>query len=245
MEVVECGDTFIEKVFANNPLLGNYIFSEQNLTTLHNKAKKIIDTLVTTIGYKLSKEQKMTVALSVINYAKKTGILVLEHLQILLQKQYGYRSENRVYPKIMTATYDAIMDNNRWAFALHGRIQYKSTVMIHAMGSIRSWMHLCDFLSDFYQNNLGCHYVEDDPYVLSMVMFMRGIFYASEALGEDENYEEFTVGSKPYCFQEGIRKLVVYRPNYAAKVFDRMLKRIHGYMNSDVQSSEEVRGFSR
>ena len=23
-------------------------------------------------------------------------------------------------------------------------------------------------------------------------------------------------------------------PNYAAKVFDRMLKRIHGYMNSDV-----------
>ena len=180
MEVVECGDTFIEKVFANNPLLGNYIFSEQNLTTLHNKAKKIIDTLVTTIGYKLSKEQKMTVALSVINYAKNwdTGLGTFTNF---ITKQYGYRSENRVYPKIMTATYDAIMDNNRWAFALHGRIQYKSTVMIHAMGSIRSWMHLCDFLSDFYQNNLGCHYVEDDPYVLSMVMFMRGIFYASEA----------------------------------------------------------------
>ena len=233
MEVVECGDTFIEKVFANNPLLGNYIFSEQNLTKLHNKAKKIIDTLVSTIGYKLSKEQKMTVALSVINYAKNwdTGLGTFTNF---ITKQYGYRSEDRVYPKIMTATYDAIVDNNRWAFALHGSIQYKSTVMIHAMGSIRSWMHLCDFLSDFYQNNLGCHYVEDDPYVLSMVMFMRRIFYASKALGEDENYEEFTVGSKPYRFQEGIRKLVVYRPNYAAKVFDRMLKRIHGYMNSDV-----------
>ena len=175
----------------------------------------------------------MTVALSVINYAKNwdTGLGTFTNF---ITKQYGYRSEDRVYPKIMTATYDAIVDNNRWAFALHGSIQYKSTVMIHAMGSIRSWMHLCDFLSDFYQNNLGCHYVEDDPYVLSMVMFMRRIFYASKTLGEDENYEEFTVGSKPYRFQEGIRKLVIYRPNYAAKVFDRMLKRIHGYMNSDV-----------
>lgn len=233
MDILELGDSFIEKVFANNPLLGNYIFSEQNLVTLHNKAKKIIDTLVSTNGYKLSKEQKMTVALSVVNYAKNwdTGLGTFTNF---ITKQYGYRSEDRVYPKIMTATYDAIVDNNRWAFAIHGSIQYKSTVMIHAMGSIRSWMHLCDFLSDFYQNNLGCHYVEDDPYILSMVMFMRGIFYASEALGEDENYEEFTVGSKPYRFQEGIRKLVVYRPNYAAKVFDRMLKRIHGYMNSDV-----------
>lgn len=233
MEVFEQGYTFIEKVFSNNPLLGNYIFSEQNLLALHNKAKKIIDNLVSVNEYTLSKEQKMTVALSVINYAKNwdTGLGTFTNF---ITKQYGYRCEDRVYPRIMTVTFDAIGDNNRWTFSIHGSSQYKSTIMIHAMGSIRSWMYLCDFLLDFYQNNLGCHYVENDPYVLSMVMFMKGIFYSSELGIENENYEEFTVGSKPYRFQEGIRKLIVYRPYYAAKVFDKMLKRIHGYMNSQV-----------
>lgn len=242
MNIFETGESFIEKIFANNPLLGNYIFSEQNLSTIHNEAKEIIDRLVSKKGYKPSMEQKMTVALSVVNYAKNwdTGLGTFTNF---ITKQYGYRSEDRVYPKIMTVTYDAIVGNNRWAFSLHGNIQYKSTVMIHAMGSIKSWMHLCDFLSDFYQNNLGCHYVESDPYVLSMVVFMRGIFYKSDTLGEDENYEEFTVGSKPYRFQEGIRKLVVYRPIYAAKVFDRMLKRIHEYMNSDVLPAKEYGDF--
>lgn len=238
MEIYEGEGSFLQKIFASNPLLGNYIFSENNLQVLHNKAKKAIDEMVAGRGKQLSPEQKMSVALSVINYAKHwdTGLGTFTNY---ITKQYAYRSEDRVYPRIMTATYEALRENRRWTFSIHGSNQYKSTVMIHAMGSTRSWMHLCDFLSDFYQNNLGCHYEENDPYVLNMVMYMRGLFYNSELGADDETDIEISVGSKPYRFQEGIRKLVVYRPNYAAKVFDRMLKRIHGYMNSDVTPSKK------
>lgn len=233
MEIYGSDGTFLQKVFAVNPLLGNCILSEKNLQVLHNKAKKVIDELVANHGYKLDKEQKMSVALSVINYAKHwdTGLGTFTNY---ITKQYGYRSEDRVYPRIMAATFEALNDCGRWTFSLHGSNQYKSTVMIHAMGSIRSWIHLCDFLSDFYQNNLGCHYVENDPYILNMVMYMRSLFYNSEVGNEDDNDVEIRVGSIPYRFQEGIRKLVVYRPNYAAKVFDRMIKRIHSYMSANV-----------
>ena len=238
MEVYESEGSFLQKVFAANPLLGNYIFSESNLQILHNKAKKAIDEMVSNRGKQLSTEQKLSVALSVINYAKQwdTGRGAFTNY---ITKQYAYRSEDKVYPRIMAATYEALRDSGRWTFSINGSNQYKSTVMIHAMGSTRSWMHLCDFLSDFYQNNLGCHYVENDPYILNMVMYMRGLFYNSELGIDDETDIEISVGSKPYRFQEGIRKLVVYRPNYATKVFDRMLKRIHGYMNSDVTPSKK------
>jgi hypothetical protein len=238
MEVHSSDGSFLEKVFAANPLLGNSLLSENNMQVLHNKAKKVIDELVANHGYKLNKEQKMSVALSVINYAKywDTGLGTFTNY---ITKQYGYRSEDRVYPRIVSATFEALTESGRWTFSLHGSNQYKSTVMIHAMGSIRSWMHLCDFLSDFYQNNLGCHYVEDDPYILSMVMYMRSLFYNSEVGNEDDNDVEIRVGSKPYRFQEGIRKLVVYRPNYAAKVFDRMIKRIHAYMSATVTPAKK------
>lgn len=236
MEVISSEGSFVEKIFAGNPLLGNYVFSGKNLHLLHEKAKRLIDHVVADHSFNLSHEEKMVVALSVINYAKGWDT-DLGTFTNYITKQYGYRSEDRVYPRIVSATYDAIIENNRWAFSSHGSIQYKSTIMIHAMGSIRSWMHLCDFLSDFYQNNLNCNYVSHDPYILNMVMYLRSIFYSSEVGNEDENYSEFMVSSKPYRFQEGIRKLVVFRPNYASVVFDRMLHRIHGYMNGETLPS--------
>ena len=233
MEIYSLEGSFLQKIFASNPLLGNCLLSDNDLQELHNTAKKIIDELVANHRYKLDKEQKMSVALSVINYAKywDTGLGAFTNY---ITKQYGYRSEDKVYPRIMSATFEALNDNGRWTFSLHGSNEYKSTIMIHAMGSIRSWMYLCDFLSDFYQNNLGCHYVENDPYILNMVIYMRSLFHSSEVGNADDKDVEIRVGSKPYKFQEGIRKLVVYRPNYAAKVFDRMIKRIHLYMSATV-----------
>jgi len=238
MEIYTTEGSYLEKVFAANPLLGNFVFSENNLQILHNKAKKAIDVMVTQRGANhLNQEQKLAIALSVINYAKHwdTGVGSFTNY---ITKQYAYRSEDKVYPKIMTATYEALRDSGRWTFYSHGSIHYKSTVMIHAMGTTRSWMHLCDFLSDFYQDNLGTHFVENDPCVLNMVMYMRGLLYNSELDSDDEREVEINVGKKFYRFQEGIRKLIVYRPNYAAKVFDRMLKRIHNYMNFDVSPSK-------
>lgn len=155
MEVFVSEGTFLQKVFAGNPLLGSCILSDNNLQVLHNKSKKVIDDLVVNHGSKLNKEQKMSVALSVINYAKHwdTGLGTFTNY---ITKQYGYRSEDRVYPRIMVTAFEALTENGRWTFSLHGSNQYKSTVMIHAMGSIRSWMHLCDnslFLYFAYTSN--------------------------------------------------------------------------------------------
>lgn len=230
MQVYATGEEFIEKVFNKNPLLGNYIFSEKNLQVLNNSAKKIVDKIVTNCSYPLTDREKKILALSVINYAKKWDTDKGTFTNYII-KQYGYRSEDRVYYPMIGEVFSAIKDSGRWAFCKNNKNQYKSTIMIHAMGSIRSWMMLCDFLSDFYQNNLGCNFNEDDPYVLKMVFFLRSIFYKSE-IEENDNYVEFTLGAKPYRFQEGIRKLIVFRPNYAATVFARMLRRIDESMSS-------------
>ncbi|SDB07137.1 hypothetical protein SAMN02910298_00224 [Pseudobutyrivibrio sp. YE44] len=231
MQIHDAKDDFIERIFAENPLLGNYIFSEKNLAVLNNKAKNIIDKIICSRRTEITERDKQILALSVINYAKKWDTDKGPFTSYII-KQYGYRSEDRVYYPIIGEVFSAISDSNRWCFSQHGKNQYKSTIMIHAMGSMRSWMTLCDFLSDFYQNNLGCNYDEDDPYILRMVLYLRNLFYKLES-EENDNYVEFTVGKKPYSFQEGIRKLVVYRPNYASEVFSRMICRIDESMSAE------------
>lgn len=84
-----------------------------------------------------------------------------------------------------------------------------------------------DFLFDFYKTNMKWTYIEDDPIIERMVTALRSKLIA----GDEANDDQLEISTKVYSFQEGIRKLIIYRTGYAIKLICHMLRRIDGIIN--------------
>lgn len=76
-------------------------------------------------------------------------------------------------------------------------------------------MALFDFLFDFYKNNLNWNYVPGDAIFDTMVRVLQ-----KKLNGNDEE-AELIISSKVYLFQEGIRKLILFRPVFTSDLFGK------------------------
>ena len=234
MKIYEEEDDKYKNIFAQNPLIGDYLLSSEELDTIHKEAQRIIDQCVAIHRYFFNEEEKRIIALSVINYTQGWDSTDDTYTAYLL-KQYGYREFPNLYNYLIKATFYALEEAGRWAFRTKTEFEFKSTFLIHAMSPMKAWIALCDFLSDFYQNNLNCQYEEDDPSILNAVLLIRRKLIRENAQEE----ESLTIGSKPYLFQEGIRKLIIYKPEYTSNLFRNIIKRIDSYMNGNVQKPKK------
>ncbi len=105
---------------------------------------------------------------------------------------------------------------------------FKSTTVVHALTTRKSWMALFDFLFDFYKNNLNWKFIPEDPLFTVMVESLRKKLDAANT--EDAELE---ISSRVYSFQEGIRKLVIFRPMFTRDLFEKMVGRIDALVNSE------------
>ena len=222
------GDSKItEKIFANNPLIGNYIFSEKNLEALNANARKYLDQMINNPCVFKSVnilKAEMQVTLAVINYAKNWASEEESSFWNFMSGQFGYRnSGNEVREVLCRCVEDSMKQRKRLFLSDANGNLYKGTIMVHAMATKKSWMYLFDFLFDFYKNNLNWTYMENDPSVGQMVRALSRKLDDSTPASKDE---EISISSEVYRFQEGIRKLVLYRPKYAEKMFGRLIKRL-------------------
>ena len=241
MEPYSCEEGGLKGIFSSNPLIGNHIFSPKQMDRIHVRAQILIDNFAFSNKSIDSEEDQRVLAFSVINYAKKWEPKDCNFTKYLCM-QYGYKESLKIYEFLKMNTCEIIRKEKRWEFTSETGLEYKSTILIHAMGPISSWMYLCDFLSDIYFYNLGGKYIEEDPAILNAVYLTREKMCAPLMAPKSEGEEAFRIGSSIYQLQEGIRKLIIYRPNYTAKVFDRMIKRIHCMMthsSTDIKTYED------
>ncbi len=217
----------IEKIFAKNPLLGNYVFSDENLQTLYKNAKKYVDRMVCDPSVFYSPnilKAEMLVTLAVINYAKKWVGLEDSSFWNFISGQFGYReSSSEVRDILCRCVEESLKHQKRFFLSDANGNQYKSTIVIHAMTTKKTWMYLFDFLFDFYKNNLNWTYMENDPFIGQMV---RALYQKLDDQNLYSNDDELSISSGVYRFNEGIRKLVIYRPKYAEKTLRRLIKRL-------------------
>ncbi len=230
MKVYDCDGKFVEKVFARNPLLGNEIISEKNLQALYANSKNFIDQKVRDCSIQLQLAHDMQITLAVINYAKNWVSEDDSGFWRYITSQFGYRDENGKIREIICACVkNAMVKNRRWFVVTNTGYQYKSTIVIHAMTTKRTWMALCDFLFEFYKTNLDWVYIENDPIIERMVLAVGNKLSAAD----DSNIDDIEISDKVYWFQEGIKKLIVYKPGYAAKVLSQMIQRIDALINHE------------
>lgn len=221
-------DTWIDKVFAENPLIGNKIISEKTVEKLYKLTKGYIDKRLNNPGLKLPLAAKKQIALAVITYAKEWDSWDESAFWKYITSQFGYRDEtNQLRGLLSECIVDAVEKSGRWFISNHSGYQYKSTVVTHALSTKRSWMLLYDFLFDFYKTNMEWNYIEDDPIVHRMVIALRTKLIA----GDEADNDCLEISNKVYSFQEGIRKLIIYRTGYAIRLINHMLCRLDSVIN--------------
>ena len=233
-----------EKIFANNPLLGNYVLSDKNLHAINANAKKYVDKMVSNPSvFKSANALKaeMRVTLAVINYAKNWASEEESSFWNFMAGQFGYReSSSEVRDVLCRCVEDSMKHQKRLFLSDANGNMYKGTIVVHAMTTKKTWMYLFDFLFDFYKNNLNWTYMENDPSIGQMV---RALYRKLDDSIVDLKEDAISISSEVYRFQEGIRKLVLYRPKYAEKMFGRLIRRLDEIVKQEAGPSntyEEV-----
>ena len=218
----------IEYLYAKNPLLGSYILTNQELHTLNNYSKSYVDKLARNSNYEISLRNKMAITLSIVNYVKEWDTEDESGFWTYVTTQFGYKDENGVLQNKLSAIVKETLTKNNRLFLKTGQI-YKASLMIHGFATKRSWMYFCDFLFDFYKNNLDWEYIDNDPMVARMILVLRNKLLNKENI-EDSGIE---LGSKITYFRDGIEKLVINRPKFATKLVSSMIKRIDELINNE------------
>lgn len=223
---------YIEKIYAKYPLLGSKIISAANLDTINRKSRQLINTVMNNSESKLTLQGKMIITLSVINYAKNWAYEDESKFWKYIAEQYGYRDESgRLGNILRESVKEALVDNNRCFLSNSYGNKYKSTVLFHALTPKDTWYRFCGFLYDFYRDNLDCRYTENDDFIRHMISVLK------RKLADDDTEEDksLKIGSSVYSFGDGLVKLIKFRPGYASKVSDTILKHIHALKNNTAE----------
>ena len=221
-------DDYLERIFAENPLIGNAILPEDFKEQLFRDAKYYIDKKLWHPQYEFQIGAKMKIALAVITYAKEWDTDDESSFWGYIKAQFGYRDEkNRLRGIICECVLGAMLSKRRCFIANATENQYKSTIVVHALTTKRSWMLLYDFLFDFYKTNMKWNYIEDDPIIARMVTALRNKFLE----GDEKGDASIEISTKVYSFRDGIRKLIIYRTGYATHLINHMLHRIDDTVN--------------
>ncbi len=224
----------IHYIFNHYPLLGSYIFKENELKKLYIKSSKILEDKRKDNSYHLSSLDKMCVALAVINYCKEWDSEDETGFWSFITSQFGYLDDtNNIRSILCECVKDGLEENNRWFFGEKNNNAYKSSIVIHSFATKKSWIYFCDFLFNFYKENLNYKYIHNDPLINVMISYLQ-----NKIIDPTEKIDEIKISSNTYQFREGLKKLIIYRPKYFTKLVHVMLKHIDDiYWNNDNSTS--------
>ena len=229
MQVRQNNGKFEEKVFANYPLIGSKILKPEILAKLNENTKKYIDTVLRNPMEKFTLRAEMRITLALINNAKSWKSEENGNFWNYITLKFGYRDTSGVVVRLLQSSLeDSMKKNNRLFIEDSNGRAFKSTAVIHALTTRKSWMALFDFLFDFYKHNLNWKVIPGDPLFAVMIRSLQ-----QKLAGNSTEDTELTISSRVYSFQEGIRKLILFRPVFTRDLFEKLITKIDALVNSE------------
>lgn len=229
VRTTESDATFEDKVFAQYPLLGSRIIKAETLEKLNQNTRIYIDRVLRQPHIRLSLRAEMQITWALINIAKNWKSEENPNFWSYITLQLGYRDASGAVVRLLKSSLENAMKKNNRLFIedSNGR-GFKSTAVIHAFSTRKSWMAVFDFLFDFYKNNLNWKVIPNDPLLEMMIIGLQ-----KKIIGESEENVDLIISSRVYSFQEGVRKLILFRPVYARSLFERLIGKIDAMINSE------------
>lgn len=227
MQIRQSCGAFEEQVFAKYPLVGSKMISAETAVKLNQNCRKYIHTVLANPHIELPLRAKMQITMMIIHYAKTWSYDKNSNFWGYICLQFGFRDTGGTVRNLLLESLEGAMKQNKRLFLedKSGR-EFKATTLIHAFSPEKSWMSLLDLLFDFYKNNLNWKVISGDPLIGVMVDALGKKL--SGNLSEDI---ELQISASCYSFQEGVRKLVIFRPCYCRYLFEKLICRIDRLVN--------------
>ena len=171
----------------------------------------------------------MQVTLALINNAKNWKNEENPNFWNYITLQFGYRDASGAVLRLLQSSLENSLKRNDRLFLedANGRA-FKSTAVVHALSTKKSWMELFDFLFDFYKNNLDWKLIPGDPLLELMIRALQ-----KKLAGDTDEDSELNISSHVYSFQEGIRKLILFRPIFTRQLFEKLIGKIDALINAE------------
>ena len=212
----------MDKIFAQNPLLGNKLLSVKVREQLHTFMIKCVDVFLNKDLQELSIRHKQQITMAVIGLAKEWDNQDEASFWSYIAGNIGYRDEQgKIRDFLCNCVYDALHERKRFFVESKSGKQYRTTIMIHAMAPKHSWLSFVELVFDFYRENLHWYYKENDPLIQNMVNGLR--LKLAQLNDLDDN---LSIGGKLYSVREGIKKLLLHRPEYMCVLVNDILRDI-------------------
>lgn len=162
------------------PLIGSRILKPETVDKLNENARKYIDLVLREPWTKLSLRAEMQITLALINNAKNWKNEENNNFWNYITLQFGYRDASGSVVRLLQSSLENAMKRNQRLFLedANGRA-FKTTVVIHALSTKKSWMALFDFLFDFYKSNLNWRVIPNDPLISVMVHALQQNYQAA------------------------------------------------------------------
>lgn len=218
---------YVEKIYRRYPLIGNYIIKDETLSKINIKAKEAIDVIANNPERHLTTLGNLYVTLATINYAKSWDSSDEGKFTRFICMQFGYRDDSgRIWGIISSCIQTAMRSQNRFFIVDSTGRQFVETVLVHCLGPQNAWDSVFDLLFDFLKNNLRWEYIKGDPSIRTMVEVLKRRFD-----GNKNDDDELVISANQYYIRLGARRLIQYRPVYAAAFLDEIINRIYNLVN--------------
>jgi len=210
---------YVESLMARYPLLGMAVLDEDSWKTVEESAQKSIKL---SLNYtKVPDWTNLSIFLTMVQYAKNWDRASSMSFWPYICEQLGYKYSQTMYDILTIATKSACRKYNRFFVVdQRGGNNYYTTILAHALSPSKSFYALCEFLYEFYRNNLDCSVYEDDPAISRMVSNLCDRCHgATSDQGED-------IRGNVSGIQAGMRVLLATRPGYMRQFLTKILQKI-------------------
>lgn len=221
-----------DRLFAVTPLIGDHLLKKKTKDDLYRNTKVYID-------YYISGEQKtftlkanQQITLAIIHAAQDWDPEKESKFWRYISACFGhadkYQQVSSFFIKCMKAALDADQRFRITDQEEHSSYNaHKATILAHALAPKRTWKEFCDLLFDFFRTELYGTYQENNR----RTVFMVENLYDQCKKGIARNDDSVNLNGQVYHFQEGLRKLISYRPGYMLQLIDYMLKTMGELLN--------------
>lgn len=222
----------VAQIYAHYPLLGDKLLSEDLLNSLHYIAKACTDSYLNN-NKKCSLTDKQMLTLAVVTFAKDWDYIDENKFWRYIAAKLGHESDStKLYSFLTSSIRDTLQENNRLFIsdidADISRNEFKTTIMTHALAPKSGWLALCDFLYEFYCNNMEYSYKASEPIIAELVTRVSSQLKSNDEINDSALHME----GQSYYLRDGLRKLLIYRPKFMSGLIDYMLGRIHALLEN-------------
>ena len=205
----------------NEPIVGNYIFSDEELGEIYERAGLIFRSF----GVK-TKEDMAIVFIALVNVTKSWNSDEDRFLNYVSRKiagssQYGFFDYNMMMEIIRRLKSDSHI------YMVNSGKKYYATICSHALAPISSTESFFDMCWEIYSNDLNEMYSKNDPVFKTIVDILRNKFGHTGSLDED-----IKLGSKTYSMRVGLKGLAIYEPDIMRDFLDDTIEMIDMLFNN-------------